>query len=144
MKLQKLEKSPAIVPLEQRPWSEIGKWFAVHCGRWAVIGAFLGSSLYVAGSKVVEESRGIVSDPVAEQGAILNTTLEDKSKTIDEVANVAKKVDEQISTITKDWEVLRDVLRDEFGIDIEKPREEENDDQAQALPPDTAPAMETE
>lgn len=132
MGLQKREQNPAVTPVEQRSWGEIGKWFAVHIGRWAVIGGVL----YATGSALLAQSEDVIREPVAEQGALLNTTLEDKSKTIDEVATVAGEVDEQISSITEDWKELKNVLRDEFNIDIDK-KDEPKDEAAQHLPPDT-------
>lgn len=112
----------------------------VHVGRWAVIGG----ALYAAGYGLLVQSEDVIREPVAEQGALLNTTLEDKSKTIDEVAIVAGEVDKQISSITEDWKDLKKVLRDEFNIDIDK-KDEPEDEAAQQNPPvTTTPTLEIE
>lgn len=108
----------------------------MHVGRWAVIGGIF----YGAGSALLSQSEDVIREPVAEQGALLNTTLEDKSKTIDEVALVAGEVDKQISSITEDWKDLKKVLRDEFNIDIDK-KEEPKEEIAQPVPPDTQPPV---
>ncbi len=132
------------VPIEHRSWGDIGKWLVVHMGRWAVISSFVGTSLYLAGTNIVEDSKDIVSDPVAEQGAILNATLEESIKdnpTLKKVEKTATEVDGKISSISGDVDGLKTILREEYGIDLDKEKAEPTEEAGPVLPPNTLPPL---
>lgn len=48
--------------------------------------------------------------------------MEDKSKDIQEIKEVASKVDERIDGISKDWDELKTYLEKEFKINIDTPK----------------------
>lgn len=103
-----------------KTWPEYGKELSVFIGKCSVAGLIMGASIYVAGKPVVERA---VNPTIEAQGNKLNRTMEDRVKDIEEIKDVASKVDKRIDGISEDWEILKEYLETEFNIVIETPED---------------------
>jgi hypothetical protein len=103
-----------------KTWPEYGKEFAVFLGKCSIAGLVLGASIYVGGRGAVEKA---VNPTIEAQGNKLNRTMEDRVKDIEEIKDVASKVDKRLDGISEDWEILKEYLETEFNIVIETPED---------------------
>jgi len=101
-----------------KTWPEYGKELSFFIGKCSIAGLIIGASIYVAGKPVVEKA---INPTIEAQGNKLNKTMEDRAKDLEEIKDVASKVDKRIDGISEDWEVLKDYLETEFNIVIENP-----------------------
>ena len=102
-------------------WEGKGKEFLVFVGKCSVAGLIIGASIYVGGRGAVEQA---VNPTIEEQGDKLSKTMQDRVKDIEEIKDVASKVDRRINGISEDWEALKQYLETTLHIDIDKPTTE--------------------
>lgn len=99
-------------------WEGKGKEFLVFIGKTSIAGVILGISMYIGGRGAVEQA---VNPTIEAQGNKISKTMEDRVKDIEEIKDVASKVDRRINGISEDWEALKQYLETTLHIDIDKP-----------------------